>query len=86
LPLERSEASEKLRGRYAAAAKASGLGSEEADLIGGGSDASTISAVGVPVIDGLGPRGSGFHTHDEFIEVSSLSLRVQALIRFLLSC
>jgi glutamate carboxypeptidase len=84
LPLERTDASAELYRLYAAAAKASGLGHTEAALIGGGSDASTVSSVGVPAIDGLGPRGSGFHTHKEHIEVSSLALRAEALLRFLI--
>ncbi len=83
-PLERSEASVKLLERYAAAAKATGMGYSEAALVGGGSDASTVSSVGVPVLDGMGPRGKGFHTHDEHIEVSSLALRAETLLRFLL--
>jgi glutamate carboxypeptidase len=57
----------------------------EAALIGGGSDASTTSAMGIPSIDGLGPRGIGFHTHDEQIEIRSLVPKAQALARFLLS-
>ena len=64
-------------------ARASGLGDEEAPLIGGGSDASTSSAMGIPSIDGLGPRGKGFHTKDEQIEVASLVPKAQALARFL---
>lgn len=84
LPLERTEASVALCRRYGEAAAEAGLGSEEAGLIGGGSDASNVSAVGVPAIDGLGPRGSGFHTHREVIEVSSLALRARALLTFLL--
>ena len=84
-PLERSDASGALAARYASAAELSGLGFEEAALIGGGSDANNVSAIGVPAIDGMGPRGSGFHTHDENIEVSSLALRSEALVRFLLS-
>jgi len=83
-PLERSEDSAALCARYADAAKASGLGYEEAALIGGGSDANNISAIGVPAIDGMGPRGKGFHTHDEYIEVSSLALRSEALVRLLM--
>jgi glutamate carboxypeptidase len=51
--------------------------------VGGGSDASTASALGIPVIDGLGPRGSGFHTKDERIEVESLVPKAQALARFI---
>ncbi len=84
LPLERSAASADLYARYAEAAKASKLGYAEAALIGGGSDASTVSSIGVAAIDGLGPRGSGFHTHKEHIEVSSLALRAEALLRFLI--
>jgi glutamate carboxypeptidase len=83
-PLERSEASAALYRKYAACAQAAGLGGGECPLIGGGSDANTVSAVGVPAIDGLGPRGSGFHTHDEVIELSTIPLRVEALIRYLL--
>jgi glutamate carboxypeptidase len=83
LPLERSAASEALFHEYAACAKASGLGGDEAPLIGGGSDASTTSALGIPSIDGLGPRGKGFHTRDEQIEVASLVPKAQALARFL---
>ncbi|RMH43847.1 MAG: M20 family peptidase [Deltaproteobacteria bacterium] len=83
-PLERTPESVALYERYARAARASGLGDAECDLIGGGSDANTISALGVPCIDGLGPRGAGFHTHDEYIELSSLPLRTEALLRFLL--
>jgi glutamate carboxypeptidase len=81
--LERTEASAALCQRYAACARAACLGDGEADLIGGGSDASTVSALGVPAIDGLGPRGKGFHTSSEYIEVSSLPLRIDALVRFL---
>jgi glutamate carboxypeptidase len=82
-PLERSDASGKLLAEYAACAQASGLGGGEASLIGGGSDASTSSALGIPSIDGLGPRGTGFHTKDELIEMGSLVPKAQALARFL---
>jgi glutamate carboxypeptidase len=84
-PLERTEASAALMRAYAMCAKASGLGSEEAPLIGGGSDASTSSAMGIASIDGLGPRGVGFHTKDERIEVATLVPKAQALARFLAS-
>jgi glutamate carboxypeptidase len=83
LPLERTEQSASLLERYGEAARASGLGSGEAALIGGGSDASTAHAMGIAAIDGLGPRGIGFHTKDEQIEVRSLLLKAQALARFL---
>ena len=82
-PLERTDRSAALMAEYAACARASGLGGGEAALIGGGSDASTSSAIGIPSIDGLGPRGSGFHTKDELIEVATLVPKAQALARFL---
>ena len=82
-PLERTDASALLMSEYAACARASGLGDGEAPLIGGGSDASTSSSLGIASIDGLGPRGSGFHTKDELIEVMTLVPKAQALARFL---
>lgn len=84
-PLERSTASARLLEAYAACARASGLGGGEAALIGGGSDASTTSSLGIPSIDGLGPRGKGFHTVEEHIEVNTLVPKAQALARFLAS-
>ena len=84
-PLEKTAASQALYERYAACARAVGLGDGECPLIGGGSDANTVSEVGVPAIDGLGPRGRGFHTHDEIIEIPTLALRTQALLRYLLT-
>jgi glutamate carboxypeptidase len=83
-PLERTDASVALMDAYIACARESGLGGGEAALIGGGSDASTSSALGIASIDGLGPRGVGFHTKDEQIEVATLVLKAQALARFLL--
>jgi len=82
-PLERSEASVALLQRYAACAAPEGLGQSESPLLGGGSDANDVAQHGVPVIDGLGPRGRGFHTHDEHIEAPTLLARTRALIRFL---
>lgn len=84
-PLERSDESAALLAAYAACAVASGLGGGEAPLIGGGSDASTTSTMGIASIDGLGPRGVGFHTKDEQIEVASLVPKAQALARFLVA-
>jgi glutamate carboxypeptidase len=82
-PLERTPKSAALMGRYGSCARAAGLGDGEAALLGGGSDASTSSSMGIPSIDGLGPRGTGFHTKEELIEVSSLVPKAQALARFL---
>ncbi len=84
LPLERTDASARLLSEYASSAVASGLGGGEAGLIGGGSDASTSHEIGIASIDGLGPRGIGFHTKDEQIERLTLVRKAQALARFLL--
>jgi glutamate carboxypeptidase len=82
-PLQRTDENFRLYQEYAACASLAGLGSGESPLLGGGSDASTTALLGVPSIDGLGPRGRGFHTHDEQIEVSTLPMRLEALLRFL---
>jgi len=83
LPLERTLAGVALYQEYAAHARAAGLGDGEAPLLGGGSDASTTSAMGIPSIDGLGPRGSGFHTKDELIEIASLVPKAEAMAAFI---
>ena len=85
LPLERTPESAKLRDAYAACARAEGLGDGEAALLGGGSDANTIAPLGVPVIDGLGPRGAGFHTTTEYVELATFGPKIRALVRFLAS-
>jgi glutamate carboxypeptidase len=84
LPLERTEASAALRDEYAACARASGLGDGEAPLLGGGSDANTVAPLGVPAIDGLGPRGAGFHTTHEYVELDTFVPKAEALARFLI--
>ena len=83
LPLERTPASAALRDEYAACAKAAGLGHGEAGLLGGGSDANTVAPLGVPAIDGLGPRGAGFHTTTEYVELDTFAPKAEALLRFL---
>jgi glutamate carboxypeptidase len=85
MPLERTDENLALYREYAAHAKAAGLGDGEAPLLGGGSDASTTAAMGIPSIDGLGPRGSGFHTKDELIEIGSLVPKAEAMAAFLAS-
>lgn len=82
-PLERTAASAALAAEYGACQVASGLGAGEAPLAGGGSDACTTGAAGIPSIDALGPRGKGFHTRDEEVDLSSLVPKAQALLRFL---
>jgi len=82
-PLERTETSAALAAEYGACQRESGLLAGEAAKVGGGSDACTTGAMGIPSIDGLGPRGSGFHTHDEEVDLGSLVPKAAALLRFL---
>lgn len=42
---------------------------------GGGSDGNFTGALGIPTLDGLGVRGGGGHTLEEFIEIESLADR-----------
>jgi glutamate carboxypeptidase len=57
---------------------AAGLGfTIPAQSSGGGSDGNFTGAMGVPTLDGLGPRGDGPHTLDEHIVVDSLAERAR---------
>jgi len=48
---------------------------------GGASDASHIAAAGVELtIDGLGPRGGGAHTPDEWVSAESLTTRAEVAL------
>jgi len=84
-PLVRTEASAALAEAYGACQRAAGLGSGEAALMGGGSDACTTGALGIPSIDGLGPRGRAFHTRDEAVELDSILPKAAAFLRYLAS-
>jgi glutamate carboxypeptidase len=83
-PLQETPASAALARTYGECQRESGLGAGEAPLAGGGSDACTLGAMGIPTIDGLGPRGKAFHTHEEEVDLSSLLPKASALLRFLL--
>jgi glutamate carboxypeptidase len=82
-PMVRTEASAALAREYGECLVDAGLPAGEAPLSGGGSDACTTSAIGIPSIDGLGPRGGGFHTLDERVDLSSFVPKANALARFL---
>jgi glutamate carboxypeptidase len=43
---------------------------------GGGSDGSIMAEFGVPVLDGIGPRGGGAHASDEHVRVADLPFRL----------
>ncbi len=50
---------------------------------GGGSDGNFTAAIGVPTLDGLGPRGDGAHALHEYVELDDLAWRAAFLARFL---
>lgn len=50
---------------------------------GGGSDANFVAAIGVPVLDGLGPLGNGAHSDHEYVVVDSLAQRAALLAALL---
>jgi glutamate carboxypeptidase len=51
----------------------------------GGSDGNFAAAVGTPVIDGLGPTGSGAHAVDERVSLESLRERISLLSALLVA-
>jgi len=46
---------------------------------GAASDGNNITALGIPVMDGLGPAGGREHSHDEYMEIESLFERIKLL-------
>ena len=81
-PLEVSAGAELL---YAAAARhAAALGLHlDRGGSGGGSDGNLIGALGVPVLDGLGPDGAGAHAQHEHVLLDSIPQRARLLARLL---
>ena len=47
--------------------------------VGGGSDASFVAPLGVPVLDGLGGVGGGGHQDDEWVAVGRMPERAALL-------
>jgi glutamate carboxypeptidase len=83
-PMERTPGSASLFEQACRVARAR-LGLELAEgPSGGGSDGNFTAALGVPTLDGLGPRGGGAHADDEHILIASLSERAALLHALLL--
>ncbi len=77
-PMEKTPASARLVGL--AVEIAGELGFELRDAAtGGASDANTCAALGVPVIDGLGPVGGDDHSADEWLDLASIVPRTTLL-------
>jgi glutamate carboxypeptidase len=83
-PLERSAGVVRLyeQAREVAAALGRDLGEGAA---GGGSDGNFTAALGVPTLDGLGPRGDGAHALHEHVLIQDLGWRAAFLAAFIQS-
>ena len=81
-PLERSDSSAALFARAREHGQALSLDLREGSS-GGGSDGNLVGALGIPVLDGLGPLGGGAHGDDEHVLLDSLPSRVALLARLL---
>ena len=46
---------------------------------GGGSDGNFVAPLGIPVLDGMGTYGEGFHSEREYIFAKSLEERKKLL-------
>lgn len=51
--------------------------------VGGASDGNILAAAGAPVLDGIGARGDGMHSPDEWIHLPSLLLQAQRTLQLL---
>jgi glutamate carboxypeptidase len=60
-------------------------GQIKAEKSGGGADTSFFGRPGLIIIDGLGVTGGKMHSENEFVTLSSLSTRSEALHQFLIS-
>ncbi|HXW06237.1 MAG TPA: M20 family metallopeptidase [Vicinamibacterales bacterium] len=81
-PLERSAGGQRLYER--ARETALELGEDLAEGgTGGGSDGNFTAALGVPTLDGLGPKGGGAHARDEHVELADLPWRAAFLASLL---
>jgi glutamate carboxypeptidase len=84
-PMERTAANASLFEKARQVVHAGWPGFELAEgASGGGSDGNFTSALGIPTLDGLGPRGAGAHADDEHILIESLPERAALLYLLLM--
>ncbi|MFV0389588.1 MAG: M20 family metallopeptidase [Pyrinomonadaceae bacterium] len=82
-PLERTKEVIALFERAKAYAAEIGFNLEDAQ-VGGASDGNFVAALGIPVLDGLGVKGDGAHTLDEYVIVSDIPYRAVLLAKFII--
>ena len=64
------------------AAKEAGFDAEWVDA-GGGSDGNHMAEMGLPVVDGCGPAGGGFHSEREFLRLDTVEERIHMIANLL---
>lgn len=74
-----SEATKGLVATINKAAEMAGFKAKWVDA-GGGSDGNRIAKAGIPVVDGCGPAGAGFHTEREFLRLDTVEERIRMLV------
>lgn len=82
-PFSANKKSEPLIAKYLEAIQSVEGRAVKATLSGGAGDTNGFSRPGLVILDGLGPYGGKMHTEGEFITLSSLETRAEALSRFL---
>ena len=82
-PMNQSHVAERLAQRAIEIAEGIGIKLDQ-NTSAGGSDGNFAAAVGIPVLDGLGPDGVGAHAIDERVSLDSLSERIHLLRALLL--
>lgn len=80
MPMERTHGTEQLFRLAQAQARLEGFELDEIG-VGGTSDGNFVSAVGIPVLDGLGPVGDGAHASHEHIVIDTIPARIALLVR-----
>ncbi len=75
-PMKQTAASRKLYEMARKAAEQNGLVLEPRSH-GGGSDGSFVSALGIPVVDGMGAEGEFSHTMEEYVRADTLLQRLK---------
>ena len=73
---------EKMKATFAKAQSiAADIGMElKAGGTGGGSDGNFVAALGIPLLDGMGAVGEGYHSEREFIFADSLKEKKNLLV------
>lgn len=83
-PMERTEGVLKLFDKAKQLAKTFNYELKETQ-VGGASDGNFVGALGVPLLDGLGIKGDGAHTLDEYVVIDDIPKRATLLAKMLLA-